>query len=146
MIRDFIGRMETTAKELMMGVLIFGAAIWLVCIWFVPDKGSFTRGLLIGVAGSLLLALHMSYSIEQSLERPEKNARGYMQRMSFLRMGMVLILFGITYLLQAGSVIAIFAGLFTLKFGAYFQPVLHRLLRKVRHKKGTLADTPEKEE
>lgn len=130
MIRDSIKNMETTLKELLLGILIFGAAIWLVLIWFVSDKGGFTLGLAIGMALSAVLAIHMNYSIGQSLELAEKDAQSYMQKMSVLRMGMVLILFGAAYLLRLGNPLAIFAGLFTLKFGAYFQPLLHRLIHK----------------
>lgn len=130
MIRDSIRRMGTTIKELILGILLFGAVIWLILIWFVSDKGSFTLGLLLGTALSAGLALHMNYSIGQSLELAEKDAQSYMQRMAVLRMGMVLILFGAAYLLRIGNPIGIFAGLFTLKFGAYFQPLLHRLIHK----------------
>lgn len=130
MIRDSIKRLNTVVKELLLGILIFGAAIWMIFIWFISDKWGFSQGLLLGVAASALLAIHMNYSIEQSLERTETDAKSYMQKMSVLRMGMVLVLFGVAYLLRLGSPIAVFAGLFTLKFGAYFQPVPHRLIHK----------------
>lgn len=130
MIRDSIRNMGTTVKELLLGIFIFGAVIWLIFIWFVSDKAGFTLGLVLGTALSAVLAIHMNYSIEQSLELAEKDARSYMQKMTALRMGIVLIFFGAAYLLKLGNPVAIFAGLFTLKFGAYFQPFLHRLIHK----------------
>ena len=75
MIRDSIKRLNTVVKELLLGILIFGAAIWMIFIWFISDKWGFSQGLLLGVAASALLAIHMNYSIEQSLERTETNVR-----------------------------------------------------------------------
>lgn len=130
MMKRFLGQMSDTVRELLLGILLFGAAIWLVLIWFVPDKGSFTIGLLLGTLLAVVLGLHMNYSIGQSLEFTEKDAKSYMQKMAVLRMGMIVVVFGAAHLLRIGSPLAIFAGLFTLKFGAYFQPVLHRLIHK----------------
>lgn len=135
MIRDSIRHLSTVAKELFMGILIFGTVFWLVFIWFVPDRWEFTSGLALGVVFSLILAFHMNYSVEQCLMRAEADAKGYMQRMSVFRTGMILLLFGISYLLKLGNPAAIFAGLFTLKLGAYFQPFLHRLIQKKRTKR-----------
>ncbi|MDY4515716.1 MAG: ATP synthase subunit I [Lachnospiraceae bacterium] len=132
MIKDFLRRMNRTAKELICGILIFGAVIWLIFIWLASDKWSFTLGLALGVAAAMLLAVHMNYSIEQSLELTEKDAAGYMRRMVLLRTGMVVLLFAVVCLLRFGNPLAVFAGLFTLKLGAYFQPVLHRLIEKKR--------------
>jgi hypothetical protein len=125
-----------TLRELILGILIFGFLFWILPIWFVEEKGSYTLGLLIGVAGAVFQALHMNYSIGRSLELLEKDATGYMQKMAAIRMGATVLLFGLVCLLGLGYPLATFAGLFSLKLGAYFQPILHRLMEKKERKGG----------
>ena len=49
-----------------------------------------------------------------------------------LRALVVVVVFFGTYLLKLGDVVAVFLGLFGLKIGAYLQPVLHRLIQKIK--------------
>ncbi len=77
------------------------------------------------------MAVHMNYSIEQSLEMQEEDAQGYMRKMVVLRMGVMILAMAAICFLHLGSVAALFLGVLSLKFGAYLQPVLHRLNQKL---------------
>lgn len=119
-------------RELIMGILIVGFLFQIVFIWFTSHKWHFTSGLWIGVGIAIFMAIHMNYSIKKSLDRGEQSAAGYMQRMVVVRILTVVLLFAVAYLLRLGNVAAVFVGMITLKFGAYLQPLLHRLIKKRR--------------
>lgn len=134
MITNRIKDMGSTARELILSVVLAGALFQGAGMWFVKEKWYFTAGLWIGVLISVMMAVHMEYSIQNAVELPEEDAPGYFRKMYALRTGIVLVLFGCTVLLDLGNVVSLFLGLFALKIGAYLQPILHRLLVKIRKK------------
>ena len=134
MITDKIKGMGDTARELILSVVLTGALFQAAGMWFAKEKWYFTTGLWIGVLISVFMAAHMEHSIRNAVELSEEDAPGYFRRMYAIRTGIVLMLFGCTVLMELGNVVSLFFGLFSLKIGAYLQPVLHRLLVKIRKK------------
>lgn len=134
MIREKIRTLNDTVRELTAGVFLTGMVIQAVGMWFVEDKLYFTAGLWIGVALAVFMALHMNRSIENAVMLSEEDAPAYCRKMYAVRTGVVLLIFGCAAFFRPGNVVALFLGLFSLKFGAYLQPVLHRLLVKMRKK------------
>lgn len=134
MIREKIRGLNDTARELTAGVLLSGLVMQAVGMWLTEDKLYFTAGLWTGVLLSAFMALHMNRSIQNAVSLSEEDAPGYYRKMYALRAGVVLLIFGCAVLLQFGNVISLFLGLFSLKIGAYLQPVLHKLLVKMRKK------------
>lgn len=124
-----------TAAELIVGIGICGIVFQASGMWFFADKLYFTVGLWIGVLICVALALHMNYSIRAALEMPKEHAAAYYRRMYSIRTVIFIVLFIGTIALGIGSAAALFLGLLSMKFGAYLQPVLHRL-RKKRKRKG----------
>ncbi|MEE0420260.1 MAG: hypothetical protein UDG86_09470 [Lachnospiraceae bacterium] len=131
MIKNAVKEMSTVLKELIFGILLLGVVFQLLFVWFTSDKGSFAVGLWLGVGIAVFMAVHMNYSIEQSLEMQEEDAQGYMRKMVVLRMGVMILAMAAICFLHLGSVAALFLGVLSLKFGAYLQPVLHRLNQKL---------------
>lgn len=125
-----------TAAELIAGIGICGIVFQAVGMWFFADKLHFTAGLWIGVLICVALALHMNYSIREMLEMPKEHAAAYYRRMYSIRTVIFLVLFIGAIVLGIGSAAALFLGLLSMKFGAYLQPVLHRLRKKRKGKGG----------
>ncbi len=46
-------RLNDALPGLVLGIIVYGAAVFLAGIWFVPDKLRFTTGLAIGIAPCL---------------------------------------------------------------------------------------------
>lgn len=132
-----IGRiksMSSVLKELILGILLCGLIFQISLVWLADSKLLYTTGLWIGVGISAFMAIHMNHSIENALDMPEEDAAGYSRKMYALRTAVVLVLFGAACYFRLGNVVAIFLGLFTLKFGAYLQPILHKMMQKVKEK------------
>ncbi len=130
--RNPFENMSQVLKELLAGILLLGLVIQGGFVWLVSDKWYFTTGLWSGVVLALFMAIHMNCSIEKSLTLSEDDAQGHMQKMTAVRMAVVILVMGAVCFLKLGNGVSLFAGVLTLKFSAYFQPILHRLMEKLR--------------
>lgn len=132
MITKKLKNMNETLSGMLMGIVLSGTVFQAAFVWFAENKLYFSAGLWIGVLISVFMAIHMNYSIQNAVELNEEDAPGYYRKLYAIRMGVVLAVFGAAVLLRLGSPAALFLGLFTLKIGAYLQPVLHKLFFKRR--------------
>lgn len=130
---DLLKNMNPTLKELILATLAWGLLFCLVFVWFSRERISFVVSIAAGTAVSVAMACHMTYAIEQSLEMREDDAPKYMRRGAVLRFVMMAVLMVAAWRL-GGNVGAVFFGLLTLKFGAYTQPFVHKILRKYDRK------------
>lgn len=128
-------RFETVLRELLYGILILGIFIQAAFIWFFPSKLMFTLGLWVGIGLAVFMAIHMDYSINRGVDLPADDSGKYMTKMVSIRMLVVLVIFVGMCILNADTGLAILLGMLTLKFSAYLQPQLHKLIEK-RKKKG----------
>lgn len=115
-------------KEVLLGILVCGGIMQAALMWFVPDKLLFTTGLWMGVTGAALMAGHMYQTLDEALYMADAERyirRGAAKRYSMIVLGCV----GIVYL-GIGSLAAFFMGLLSLKFSAYLQPLIHKILTK----------------
>lgn len=133
-----IKKLNTVSKEVILGILICGVTFQAAFIWWWDSKLQYSAGLWIGILLSVLMVIHINRSIEHALDMSEKNAVGHMQLMSLLRAMVVGVIFFLCYLFRAGDSIALLMGLFSLKLGAYLQPLMHRFIGKLllREKQG----------
>lgn len=122
-----------------MGIVTAGIAIQiiqiLICmvdLQFAGTKGSFALGLWIGVAAALGLAGHMHYSIDRALDMISNDAEGYMRKAYLIRTVVILVAAGLVTYLKLGYVMAYFLGVLCLKFGAFLQPLMHKIREKFR--------------
>ncbi len=118
---------DRTIIELAVGILVWGVIIWIAGLLLWEDRAAFSIGLLAGVAVALFMAGHMYYGIKQAADMSEKDAEGYMKRMSLIRTFVVLLVAAGIHFLGLGEAVAVFIGALTLKFGAYSQPLIHKL-------------------
>lgn len=120
-------------KELIFAILICGILFQCALVWFFDDRLFFSIGLWIGVAIAVFMAWHINYSLDAALDLlDESSASKYMYRMYAIRMAVVLGVFFVAAYFQPGNMIGVLIGMFSLKFGAYLQPLLQKIKKKRR--------------
>lgn len=126
-------RINETLLELIVGILISGAVIQLVAVAVSGFRAEFASGFWIGIAAAIGLAVHMYRSIDRALDMDPKDAEKYMRRAYMIRALAILATAGVVAYLKLGYAMATFIGVFCLKFGAFLQPLTHRVLGKRNH-------------
>ena len=116
-------------KEIITGIFVYGLAGEILVLSFCrEERMRAALGLLLGLCGAACMLLHMSATLEGSLDLGEKNRvsgriyRGYALRVIVLLLGIFL-----AYSTGLFNMIAVFAGLLGLKAGIYIQPLIHKL-------------------
>lgn len=125
--------MNPALQELILGILACGVIFQVTLIWLAPSKLLYTTGLWIGIAASVFKAVHMCNHIEEAMEIGV-DAEKHLRNASLFRMALSIAVVFMTHLLKIGNVIAVFLGLFAMKFGAYLQPLTHRAVQKIKEK------------
>lgn len=132
-------KINETLSELLIGIFATGFVIQIVQLLICVTnpqlggaRGSFALGLWIGVATALGLAAHMYYSIDRALDMISNDAEGYMRKAYLIRTVAILVVAGAVTYLKLGYVMAYFLGVLCLKFGAFLQPLIHKVLKKFR--------------
>lgn len=135
-------RLNKALPALLLGILLYGAAVWLVGIWFVGQKLAFTTGLCIGLALAMGMAIHMAVVIEDAVTLyGEGGARNKVVMQSLLRYFVIVVVFFVTAKFRLGNIIMVFIGVMGLKVAAYLQPFIHRALFHEEEKVDGSADS-----
>ncbi len=124
-------------KEILLGIALWGiaGAAAVLLIWGVSD-GIFT-GFLLGTAMAAAYFFHMSITLETSVDMmEEKTAKNHAMRSWLIRVaaGAAILIFA----WRSGwfNMLAILAGLFTLKLGVYMRPLIHKAFCRFGDRKG----------
>ena len=121
-------QINNTLLELITGIIISAAVVEVLSILVAGFSWKFTSGLWIGAATAIGLAAHMYRSIDRALDMQPDDAEKYMRKAYIIRAAAILIVAGIVTYFKLGYVMATFGGVFCLKFGAFLQPVIHRVI------------------
>lgn len=121
-------KINETLLELIIGIVISGAAIGTAAALIAGYSGKFTAGLGMGVLVAVGLSIHMYRSIDYALDLQPEDAEKYMRRAYLIRTAAILAAAGAVTYFKIGYAMATFVGIFCLKFGAFLQPVLHRMI------------------
>lgn len=121
-------KINETLLELIIGILISGAAIGVAAALITGYSGKFTAGLGMGVLVAVGLSVHMYRSIDYALDLQPEDAEKYMRRAYLIRTAAILAAAGAVTYFKIGYAMATFIGIFCLKFGAFLQPVVHRVI------------------
>ena len=132
-------RINETLLELIIGILTAGIMIQIVDILvsagypeFAAARFDFALGMWIGVATAAGLAIHMYRSIDRALHMQSGDAENYMRKAYMLRTAAIFLTAGAVTYFKLGYVMAFFLGILCLKFGAFLQPLIHMLRKKIR--------------
>jgi hypothetical protein len=120
-------RLNNALPGLLCGILLYGALLQLIGVWFVEDKLRYTTGLWIGIACALFMVIHMAISIEDSVSLDEQGAKKKTIASAMLRYVVVLVVLVVTIYFNLGMMLPAFLGLLGLKISAYLQPAFQRL-------------------
>ena len=125
-------RINPSLPGLIAGIVIFGLLIQLTGVWFVEDKLGYSIGLWYGVAIGIGMAINLATVIYDAVTFDgEGNANKRVAAKSMLRYIVVAILFGILGYFEFGNLFTAFLGVMGLKFSAYAQPLLNKLVNKL---------------
>lgn len=132
-------KINETLIELIAGILAAGAAIQGIQIiismkydHLVGSVGNFAAGLWPGVAVGICLAVYMYMSIDRALDMQSEDAEKYMKKTYLLRTLTICLVAGIVCYFKFGYIMAFFLGVLCLKFGAFLQPLMHKIREKFR--------------
>ncbi len=124
------GSDSETLKEMLCGMLVYGAVGQLV-IWALI-KGSWwvSFGWWIGVLVAMLCGYQMWWSLGKALDLTVEDARKKMTAYSLMRYGIIIAIMAVVMTTQIVDPVAAVFGVFALKFGAYLQPLMHYLSKR----------------
>ncbi len=132
-------KINETLSELITGIIVVGLVIQAADLLisflhpqFISSIGRFALGFWIGIVTAVGLSVHMYRSIDRALDMQPDDAEKYMRKAYLLRTGVILAVAGVVNFLKFGYVMAYFLGVLCLKFGAFLQPLVHRLRSKLR--------------
>ena len=132
--------------DLVLGIIFFGILGSLIIIGLyvasVPVESFFDDSLLqimigysTGILFSVILIIHMTASVERSLELGEHGALKHTRIMYIIRMVALVAVYAVMLIFGIGNVFSMLFGLFSLKLSAYIQPITHKMTSRLRTKK-----------
>ena len=121
---------ENTLLELLIGIVLMGILIQIICILVSKDYSYNAIGLWSGVAIACFMAIHMKRSIEDVLDLGEEGGVKRMRSTYLVRMTVVTIAMGVVIGFNLGNPITMLFGVLTLKIAAYLQPYMHKILKR----------------
>lgn len=125
-------RINESLPGLVAGILIYGVIIQFAGVWFVEDKWAYSIGLWYGIAIAIGMGINMAVVIYDTVtfyDGEHTNRR--VAAKSILRYFVVVILFLILGYFEIGNLFTAFLGAMGLKFSAYMQPLLIKLVNKL---------------
>lgn len=123
-----------TLLEMWLGTILFGVLCQVSLVWFLKDKMGYSIGLWLGIIVALLTILHLSVSLEKALDLDEGGAKKHMVIQNLVRYFVLIIFLVVLMITDFANPLAAFLGLMGVKAGAYLQPLLHKLIGKIRNK------------
>ena len=125
-------RINPALPGLVAGILIYAVLVQITGVWFVEDKIGYSIGLWYGVAIGIGMAINLATVIYDAVTFDgEGNANKRVAAKSMLRYLVVAILFGILGYFEFGNLFTAFLGVMGLKFSAYAQPLLNKIVNKL---------------
>ena len=117
--------------ELSLGILLLGAACLIIGIFLVKEPGLYAVALLLGVLLALITAYHMYRTLDRALDLGSEAAKR-VTTANLIRYFCIVAVFFLVWLIGLNPLFT-FMGLMTLKFGAYMQPLTHKVVNKFFH-------------
>lgn len=117
---------DKTQKELITGILIYGAVVQVIVLILHRDILWYSAGLWIGILAACLMVWHMRRSIEEALDLGEDGALSHIRKTYLIRLAVLIAVIIITMILKVGSILTLFIGVMGLKVSAYIQPYLNK--------------------
>jgi hypothetical protein len=126
-----------TLLELLVGIVVLGIGIQIVCVIVSKNYLYDAVGLWSGIGICCFSAIHMWRSIEDAVDLGEAGATKHVRLGYATRMVVALLVIGAVIYFRIGNYVTLLIGVFPLKLAAYLQPFTHKLFQKIQNvKKG----------
>lgn len=129
--KHFFKELDSTVKEMWIGIVIWGILSELVTVWFVEDKANCALGVLIGCILAMAGVWHMWKVLDTALDLGD-GAQKYLTGRSWMRYGVFILVFGVLMISGWADPLTAFLGLMGMKAAAFMQPTIHKLIMKRR--------------
>ena len=127
---------KQTLWDLYFGIGILSILLAIVGAIILESKIPFVFGVLYGGAVAILLVTHMYQSLEKTLSYDEEGAKKHAQKMTGIRMWIMLAALILAMCLgRYSNMVGVVLGMLTLKVSAYMQPIIHRRITSKIYKK-----------
>lgn len=123
-----------TLLEMWIGTILFGVLCQISVVWFLKDKSDYSIGLWLGIVAALLTVLHLNISLDKALDLGEGGAKKHMVIQNLVRYFVLIIFLGLLMITDFANPLAAFLGLMGVKAGAYLQPLIHKMISRIRNK------------
>ena len=131
--KDALKGARITLYTLIIGIILCGLVFGAVGCFFTKHRAPYIFGVTIGTFAACGIAAHLYYTIGKSLDMPEEKAAGYTRGMAVLRLMLMGIpLVGACLLPEYISVLGVLLGLTGLKIGAFMQPGVFKIIKKLK--------------
>ncbi len=124
-------QIKETVRDMVTGILffsfIFGAVGGIIAgeAWY-----RWVLGVILGTGTAGLMLWHMYVTIDRALDMDEESANKYMKKSAIKRLIMAVAAFAVGGLIPGVfHVLGVLAGVFSLKFSAYLQPLTHKIIK-----------------
>jgi len=128
-----------TLLELLAGIVGLALVVQLIHLLVGKNWIYNSIGLWAGTIIACFWAIHLSRSLEDSLDLGEEAAKRRAVTGYITRMLISLIVLGTVIYFKLGNLVDIIVGVFLLKISAYIQPITHKVFLKLEKKKGGLS-------
>lgn len=114
---------KRTLFKLIAGIVIYGIVISIAGTFLVNNNKAFILGVLYGCAGSIVMVVHLFFSLNKSLDLDSASAEKRENKMAMIRMIIMIVIAAIGFhFSEVFHVAGVLLGLFGLKISAYLQP------------------------
>ena len=134
--RRWINKDNETLFDLIFGCIVYSIVFEAIGLLVVENKGSYSRGLLLGTAVAIGLSVSMYKSLNNCLVMTEHQARRNMVFSTLLRAVVILLAAWIGMRSGYFSFPGIIIGILGLKISAYFHAYTNVYITKKLYKKG----------
>ena len=129
---DYFRRLNEALPMLLTTIVAYGLLVLVVGVWFFPDKEKYIVGLLFGIGQAVFLSISIASSILGAVEVADKKGQVAVAIKSTFRYLVVVALTFFMCYFNLGYIGTWFAGVMGLKVAALLQPLIHRVLEKIR--------------
>ena len=121
-----------TLHEMLIGICLSNVVVFVIAVIFAGDKVKASVGILIGTVLALMYCIHMAVTIDDALCLDEKGASAQMRKHMLIRYSVVCVVVAVVCIFKIGNPVLIVISCLTVKFGAYLQPLVHKLMNRWR--------------
>ena len=127
---------KQTLWDLYLGIGILSVLVAVIGAIIVESKIPFVFGVLYGGVVAVILVTHMYQSLEKTLAYDEEGAKKHAQKMTGIRMWIMLAALVLAMCLgKYSNMVGVILGMLSLKVSAYMQPIIHRRITSKIYKK-----------